>query len=68
MSTPTKMETITSGTNGTSIYEVGGRYYALDGQIDCSQPNAGNEVKDRAWRWDRNLEDLRKSVRYALGL
>lgn len=68
MSTPTLTETVTNGVNGTKIFEVDGRYYALDGQIDCSQPHAESEVKSRAWRWDRNLDDLRKNVRFALGL
>lgn len=50
------------------IYEVDGRYYALDGQIDCSTTAAASGVKRRAWRQDSNLDDLRKNVRYALGL
>ena len=48
--TPSLVRTVTTGANGTRIYQIGNKYYAVDGEIDCRLPDATAEIKSRAWK------------------
>jgi hypothetical protein len=67
MPTPTLIKQVLSGPNGTRIYEYVGRYYAVDGEIDCRDKNAGEELIAKAWANERNLKDLERKVNRATG-
>lgn len=62
MPTPTLIEQVRAGKNGTRIYEFAGVYYAIDGEIDCRQDRAGDDLRQLAHTWDRELDRLRQRV------
>ena len=66
--TPSLVRTVTTGANGTRIYQIGNKYYAVDGEIDCRLPDATAEIKSRAWKNGNDLNNLVDKVHKDLGL
>ena len=66
--TPSLVRTVTTGANGTRIYQVGNEYYAIDGEIDCRLPNAATEIKSRAWKTGKLLNTFEAAIRKDKGL
>lgn len=65
--TPTLYRQIVAGQNGTRIYSYAGRYYLVDGEIDCSQPDAGQELQRRSYSNDRDPGKLERQAQRNTG-
>jgi hypothetical protein len=48
--------------NATRIYECDNLFYAVDGVIDCSYPQADRELKQLAWFSSRDYDEVMRKI------